>query len=88
MITIVPATIQETKIITEIGRRSLLESHGHSAAPNVMQTYLSEKFTESALHQELSDPLNIFHIINYNNQPAGYSKIIYSQPMEQVTQKI
>ena len=87
MITIVPATMQETKILTEIGRRSLLESHGHSAAPGVMQTYLDEKFTESALQEELSDSKNIFHIINYNNQPAGYSKIIYRQPMEQVTQK-
>ncbi len=87
MITVVPATIQETKILTEIGRRSLIESHGHSAAPGVMQTYLSEKFTESAQQEELSDQLNIFHIINYNNQPAGYSKIIYRQPMEQVKQK-
>ncbi len=78
MITIVPATIQETKILTEIGRRSLLESHGHSAAPDVMQTYVDEKFTESALQEELSDSKNIFHIINYNNQPAGYSKVIYS----------
>lgn len=78
MITIFPATIKETKILTEIGRRSLLESHGHSAAPDVMQTYLGEKFTESALQEELSDPKNIFHIINYNNQAAGYSRIIYA----------
>jgi ribosomal protein S18 acetylase RimI-like enzyme len=87
MITIVPATIQETKILIDIGRQTLIESHGHSAAPCVMQTYLGEKFTESALHEELSDTKNIFHIINYNNQAAGYSKIIYSQSTEQVTQK-
>ncbi len=87
MITIVPATIKEIKILTDIGRQTLLESHGHSATPDVMQTYLDEKFTEAALREELSDTKNIFHIINYNNQPAGYSKIIYRQPMEQVMQK-
>ena len=30
---------------------------------------------------------NIFHIIYHNYQPAGYSKIIYRQPLEHIPQK-
>jgi ribosomal protein S18 acetylase RimI-like enzyme len=87
MTTIVPATIHDCKILTRIGSRSLLESHGRSAPAPVMQAYLSEKFTEAALEQELANPQNIFNIIYHNHQPAGYSKIIYRQPLKQVPQK-
>jgi ribosomal protein S18 acetylase RimI-like enzyme len=52
-----------------------------------MQAYLAEKFTEPALEQELKDPQNIFHIIYHNDQPAGYSKIIYRQPLDPFPQK-
>jgi ribosomal protein S18 acetylase RimI-like enzyme len=87
MITITPATINDIKILTEVGSRSLLESHGHSAPAEVMQAYKSEKFTEAALEEELADQENIFHIIWHNGQPAGYSKIIYRQPLAHVPQK-
>ncbi|RYZ26318.1 MAG: GNAT family N-acetyltransferase [Chitinophagaceae bacterium] len=84
---ITPATIQDLKTLTEVGRRSLLESHGHSAPAAIMQAYVDEKFTQNALEQELSDPQNIFHIIWHNDQPAGYSKIIYCHSLPQVPQK-
>lgn len=87
MTTIVRATIKEGTLLTQIGRRSLLESHGHSAPAPVMQSYLTEKFTEAALEQELSAQQNIFHIIYHNGQAAGYSKIIYRQPLAHVAQK-
>lgn len=87
MTRITPATIQDLETLTQVGRKSLLESHGHSAPAVVMQAYVDEKFTESALEKELFDPQNIFHIIWHNHQPAGYSKIIYRQSLPQVPQK-
>jgi ribosomal protein S18 acetylase RimI-like enzyme len=87
MITIVPATIHDSSLLARIGRRSLLESHGHSAPAPVMQSYLNEKFTITALEKELADSQNIFHIIDYNGQPAGYSKIICHQPLEPVSRE-
>lgn len=86
MISITPATVADVHVLMPVGQRSLLESHGHSAPPDIMQAYLREKFTEAALHSELADPQNIFHIISYNGQLAGYSKIIYRQPVPQVPQ--
>ncbi len=82
-----PATVHDCKVLTLIGGRSLIESHGHSAPAPVMQSYLTEKFTKTAVEQELANPQNIFHIIYYNHQPAGYSKIIYRQPLEHIPQK-
>ncbi len=87
MITIVPATVHDSSLLARIGSRSLLESHGHSAPAPVMQSYVNEKFTITALEKELADCQNIFHIIYYNNQPAGYSKIICHQPLADVPQK-
>ena len=87
MTTIRPATIRDAELLSQIGGRSLIESHGHSAPSSIMEAYRAEKFTAEALEEELADKDNIFHIINYNDQPAGYSKIIYRQPLPDVAQK-
>lgn len=87
MISIVAATVSDTSVLAKVGRRSLLESHGHSAPTEIMHAYVDEKFTEEALQQELADSANIFHIIYHNSEPAGYSKIIYNQQLEQFPQQ-
>jgi ribosomal protein S18 acetylase RimI-like enzyme len=87
MTTIVPATVQDAAVLQTIGSLSLLQSHGHSAPSHVMQTYLCEKFSREALAAELADEQNIFCLIYHNDQPAGYSKIIYRQPLPQVPEK-
>ncbi|MGV3530596.1 MAG: GNAT family N-acetyltransferase [Flavisolibacter sp.] len=86
MTDIVRAGIKDIDVLVDIGRRSLLESHGHSAPADVFQAYLDAKVTHAALQQELADPHNIFHIIYDNHKPAGYSKIIYSQPVKDVAE--
>jgi len=52
-----------------------------------MQSYISKKFTPEALAWELADANNIFHLIYYNGQPAGYSKIVFDQPLEHLPLK-
>lgn len=64
------------KLLADIGKKSLLESHGSSADENVMEAYVSNNFSLQACNAELKDPGNIFHVIYHNGQPAGYSKII------------
>lgn len=63
--------------LATIGRRTFVESHGHSAGPDVIQTYIDEKFTEAFFEGELQDPRNLYYIIAYNGKPAGYLKIIF-----------
>jgi ribosomal protein S18 acetylase RimI-like enzyme len=87
MTTIVPATIHDSSLLSRIGSQTLLQSHGHSAPAHVMQSYVSEKFSKDAIAKELSDEKNIFYIIYYDGQAAGYSKIIFNQPLEHIPAK-
>ena len=84
MIRIVPVQKEDVPLLVRIGRRSLLESHGRSAPAEVFDAYLADKFTEAALHEELADAANVFHLLYYNDEPAGYSKIVYNCPIEPV----
>jgi diamine N-acetyltransferase len=67
-----------------MGGQTILESHGHSQPAEVMQRYIAEKFSEEAIREELSDPANIFYLVYYAGQLAGYSKIIYHVPIKPV----
>lgn len=84
MVSISRAQPEQLPLLSRIGRLSLIESHGRSAPPSVMAAYAAEKFSETALGEELADPANIFHLIFYNGQPAGYSKIICNIPIAPV----
>lgn len=78
MVSIVKATVTNFQTIIDIGKASFIESHHTSASKETIDTYINEKFTEAIIKEELADVRNLFHIIYYNNTPAGYSKIILS----------
>lgn len=90
MTSIIKATVEDLPLIADIGKRTFIESHGHSAAPEDITRYVEDKFSEEVLKKELSDASNIFHIIYHDEQAAGYSKIILNAvhpniPLENVT---
>ena len=66
------------QLLSELGKQTFLESHGHSASPEIISNYRNEKFNPDAISAELNQIANIFHIITYNGKPAGYSKIIFN----------
>ena len=76
MISFVPLTSADAPLLASIGRTSLLELHGNSAPIEIMQAYVNQCFTMEVCHAELADTANIFSAVYYNDQPAGYSKII------------
>lgn len=84
MISIVPAGLKDVAELARMGGQTIMESHGHSQPTEVMQSYIGEKFSEEAIKEELSDPANIFRLVYYEGQLAGYSKIIYNVPIEPV----
>lgn len=71
--------------LAKVGGITILESHGHSAPAEVMQAYLDRSFSEEACRTELSDEKNIFTAVHYNEQRAGYSKIIFNTPHPMVS---
>ena len=76
MTSIVKATQNDFKLLVNIGRQTFIESHGESAKKSAIDLYVNEKYNYAVLQQELADLNNIYHIIYYEGQPAGYSKII------------
>jgi len=81
---IVKAKQEDYQLLSEMGTTTFIESHGHSASVEDISSYVSEKFSYDTCKQELSDPKNIYYFIYYNNQPAGYSKIILDNPFANI----
>lgn len=87
MTLIVRANQDDCKLLAEIGKISFVESHGNSATDTDINTYVNSNYTNAVFKQELSDSKNIYHIIYHNNQPAGYSKIIFNSPHQKIQMK-
>lgn len=86
MTTIRRATPSDAPLLSGIAASSIIESHGHSAPAHIMQAYVDEKLTETALQLDLEDPANIYSLIYHHGQPAGYSKISYDLPIAPVAE--
>lgn len=80
MITIVKATPDDYVLLADIGSQTFIESHGESAEKSDIDSYVSEKYSHDFLQTQLADPDNLYHILYYNDKPAGYTKIILNCP--------
>lgn len=76
MIEIYKAELKHANILAEVGKNTFLESHGHSASKEDIDSYVNKNFNNSSFKKELQNPDNIYHIISVNNKVAGYSKIV------------
>ena len=80
MVRIRQLTTADAGILSKIGGKSLIESHGHSATPEIMQDYVGRAFNEESCLAELSDAHYLFYGIFYQDEPAGYYKIVLNKP--------
>ncbi len=80
MTSILKAQPEDISLLARLGCTTFIESHGNSATKKDIDQFVNENFTEQAFKEELQDPNNIYYIIYHDNQPAGYSKIIYNSP--------
>ena len=76
MTSIIRAQATDFQLLAEIGKKSFIESHGSSAAPEDINRYVQGKFSCEAVRDDLDDLNNIYHLIYHDDRPAGYSKII------------
>lgn len=79
-VTIVKAREEDFQLLADIGSKSFIESHGHSAAATDINKYVQEKYNPESSKAELADGKNIYHIIYHRDQPGGYSKIVLNAP--------
>jgi len=80
MTVIVKATTADTPLIVRVATASFIALHESRMPATDLASYVSTKLTIPVIEEELNNPANMFHIIYYNEQPAGYSKIIFDTP--------
>lgn len=78
------AEITDAEPISKLGKQSFFEAHESSAPKEELEAYLNEKLSEEKLAIELQDEKNTFHLLFFENELAGYSKIIYNSPAPQL----
>jgi ribosomal protein S18 acetylase RimI-like enzyme len=80
MISIIRADKTHAALLSELANQAFIESHGHSAPPADISAFGLKNYSIDAFTEELNDKANIYHIIYYNDVPAGYSKIVLDCP--------
>ncbi len=78
MISIIRAAEKDAELLTNLGRQTFLESHGHSAPEKDISDYIARTYTHEIVQTDLADAANIYHIMYLDNEPAGYSKIVFN----------
>ena len=86
MISINKATPNDYKVIVDIGNISVEEAHRGSCSTQDLNEYLEKNYNNEAIQEELSNERNIYHIINFNGKPAGFSKIILDSQHSNIQQ--
>ena len=76
MISVIKAREKDCNSIVSIGKVSVEESHRGSSSAEIMNEFLERNYNSDAIREELNDINNIYYIINYNDKPVGFSKII------------
>lgn len=87
MISIIKATSIDTNTIVEIGKVSIEEAHRDSCSTDDMKQFLEKNYNPETIQGELNDEKNIYHIIHFNGEPAGFSKIIFNSEHSNIQQK-
>ncbi|MGB0895714.1 MAG: GNAT family N-acetyltransferase [Flavobacteriaceae bacterium] len=85
MIKIITANATHVNVISEIGKETFLDAHGHSAPKTELDIYTQTTYSLQAVADDLNHPQNIYHILYYNDEIAGYSKIKLNTPFNHKT---
>jgi len=85
MTTITQSTTADSNLLSNLGKQTFIESHGHSASKDDIDSYVARNYTPEIFQAELADEKNIYHIIYNNSTPAGFSKIILNDAHRLIT---
>ena len=84
MIDIKQAGIDDATLISGLGAKSFFEAFGEHNKKEDVELYIAEKFSIEHIKEEVSDPMASFFLAYYNENPAGYAKLINSMLPEQI----
>lgn len=80
MTTILTATVIDAKLLAPLGKKTFLESHGHSASKKDINNYVASKFSIDTFERELRNPKNHYYVLYHAETPIGYAKIVFDVP--------
>lgn len=69
------ASIEDAKLLTELGARTFDETFAKDNSPEDMAAYMAVSFSVERLTEELTDPASVFFIGEVAGSAAGYAKI-------------
>lgn len=87
MTSIIRASENHTLDLSDLSKQTLLESHGRSSPKEDMDQYIELKYNKETIKAELKDPANIYHLLYYNGELVGFSKIILNVPYKEGVHK-
>jgi len=87
MINIIKAEIKHAALIAEIGEKTFWESHGTSASKADITTFVSKTYTKETIAKQLENLNNSYHLIYYNTELVGFSKIELNTPNCNISSK-
>lgn len=85
MISITRATEEDHQAIVNIGKVAVAEAHRDSTTAENLNEYMEKHYNDNAIKEELNDANNIYHIIRYDGNPVGFSKIILNASHPAIT---
>jgi ribosomal protein S18 acetylase RimI-like enzyme len=72
---IIKASLQHAEVLHEVGMETFYASHKESAPAYEIATYMEKVYSLEAIRKELTNPANIYHILQHEHTVAGFSKI-------------
>ncbi|HEY5745912.1 MAG TPA: GNAT family N-acetyltransferase [Chryseolinea sp.] len=72
---IIKASLQHAGVLHELGAETFYKSHKDSAPAHEIATYMKKVYSLEAITKELTNPANIYHIIQHEDTAVGFSKI-------------
>jgi ribosomal protein S18 acetylase RimI-like enzyme len=87
MFSIIKATEKDSDPIARIGYISVEEAHRESCSVKDMKEFLETNYNADAIKKELSDPKNTYHVLRYDGETVGFSKIILNTDHNNIRRK-
>ena len=77
---IVKPTMLDIKQLTELGKVTYMQSHGHCASIEDVEHYSNIHYTEKAFEKVLLDPNNTTYLLYHEDKLVGYSTLVLHCP--------
>ncbi len=81
------ATIEDCKLIVRLGKRSVTYAHRDSCPPEILKGYIEPNYNDRAITNDVSDKRNLYHIIENEGEPVGFSKMVLNQKQADIHQQ-